>query len=165
MVEFVNISIKDIPSDNYYTSETIPCNRGHNSKRYKKDNSCVECRRLDKLKYRATEKAKEANRSHYKKNKDKILSNQKLWRYGISQNVYDKILLSQNYKCAICIKDLDFSNKSYVCIDHCHETKIVRGILCHNCNLGIGRFFDNILFLKNAIKYLERVKNDMAKST
>lgn len=29
---------------------------------------------------------------------------------------------------------------------------------CHNCNVGIGHFFDNIDILKNAIKYLEETK-------
>ena len=40
-------------------------------------------------------------------------------------------------------------------IDHCHNSGDVRGLLCSNCNLGIGNLKDNIKILKNAILYLE----------
>lgn len=41
-------------------------------------------------------------------------------------------------------------------VDHCHETGRVRGLLCMNCNTGLGRLGDNIAGLKRAIKYLKR---------
>ena len=40
-------------------------------------------------------------------------------------------------------------------IDHNHKTNKIRGILCGNCNMGLGHFKDNLDVLKNAIKYLE----------
>jgi hypothetical protein len=40
-------------------------------------------------------------------------------------------------------------------VDHDHITGKVRGLLCNDCNLGIGHFKDNIEKLKLAIKYLE----------
>jgi hypothetical protein len=42
-----------------------------------------------------------------------------------------------------------------LCIDHCHETNLVRGLLCHDCNKGLGNFKDNIIFLQIAIEYLK----------
>lgn len=46
-------------------------------------------------------------------------------------------------------------HKSKLVVDHCHDTGIVRGLLCHNCNRALGLFKDKIEVLKNAIKYLE----------
>jgi hypothetical protein len=39
-------------------------------------------------------------------------------------------------------------------VDHGHETGEVRGLLCSNCNLGLGYFKDNPKYLEGAIKYL-----------
>ena len=51
--------------------------------------------------------------------------------------------------CAICGKT------SQLVGDHCHKSGKPRGILCRNCNLAIGNFFDSVTYLKKAIKYLE----------
>lgn len=40
-------------------------------------------------------------------------------------------------------------------IDHCHQTGMIRGIICQECNMGLGRFQDNLAILKSAIRYLE----------
>ena len=60
-------------------------------------------------------------------------------------------------ECAICEKDLDadLDSRDHH-IDHCHETGVIRGVLCSNCNKGLGHFKDNIESLTNAIKYLKR---------
>lgn len=39
-------------------------------------------------------------------------------------------------------------------VDHNHKTGAVRGLLCNGCNMGLGRFEDNIEWLQNAIDYL-----------
>lgn len=50
--------------------------------------------------------------------------------------------------CEICGSDEDLR------IDHCHETGKFRGILCHQCNLNLGRVGDSIEMLKRMIAYL-----------
>lgn len=40
------------------------------------------------------------------------------------------------------------------CIDHDHKTGKVRGLLCDDCNIGIGRFYENPDYLANAAAYL-----------
>lgn len=73
--------------------------------------------------------------------------------FGISILEYNEMLKSQNYKCAIC--GIDRNNyKREFSIDHCHNTGKIRGLLCTNCNTGIGMFKDNITTLHSAIKYL-----------
>jgi len=41
-------------------------------------------------------------------------------------------------------------------IDHDHHTGLVRGFICHPCNLGIGYFKDNFAVMRRAVEYLER---------
>jgi hypothetical protein len=53
--------------------------------------------------------------------------------------------------CAICRQP---SVGQRLSIDHCHETGIVRGLLCSPCNLGLGSFRDSVERLESAIRYL-----------
>lgn len=70
--------------------------------------------------------------------------------FGISLNEYEEILGSQNGVCAICKQP----QEKTLCVDHCHKTGVVRGLLCDNCNNGLGRFGDNPEILISAIDYL-----------
>lgn len=70
--------------------------------------------------------------------------------YGISIEVFDEIVASQDGKCAICSKV-----PPVLVVDHCHLTGQVRGALCHRCNLGIGHLNDDLVLLRRAVSYLE----------
>jgi hypothetical protein len=74
--------------------------------------------------------------------------------YGIDLNEYHRMLLEQNGECKICGVTEPGLGRDYFCIDHCHTTGKVRGLLCNSCNVGIARFKDNCELLKNAINYL-----------
>ena len=65
-----------------------------------------------------------------------------------------KLIDEQNNKCWICRKE--FENDKCAYVDHCHQTKKIRGLLCHSCNSGLGYFKDNIENLKQAIEYLSK---------
>jgi hypothetical protein len=41
-------------------------------------------------------------------------------------------------------------------LDHCHETSEFRGWLCMNCNSGLGKFYDDVGILRNAIEYIQK---------
>jgi hypothetical protein len=79
--------------------------------------------------------------------------------YGLTPEEYNKLLETQNGVCAICGKEETYSNqwnKRRLAVDHCHETGIIRGLLCGRCNSGLGWFDDNLEYLKKAVLHLER---------
>lgn len=80
--------------------------------------------------------------------------------YGLSYQDFISILEIQNYKCKICNRGLEVSievrqlKADSAVVDHDHATGKVRGILCNECNRGLGYFHDNKESLMKAIKYL-----------
>lgn len=67
------------------------------------------------------------------------------------------MILEQDGKCAVCSDAPNPDgprNQRVLNIDHDHETGKVRALLCYNCNLGLGRFFDDPVRLEKAAAYL-----------
>jgi hypothetical protein len=71
--------------------------------------------------------------------------------YGMSLADYEALLARQNGACAIC-KQVFAQN---LCVDHCHVTGKVRGLLCHSCNVGLGHYKDDPRLTRAATAYLE----------
>jgi DNA-directed RNA polymerase subunit RPC12/RpoP len=88
--------------------------------------------------------------------------NRRLRRYGLSATEYETLIKSQNYSCAICKKP--FKDKERPAVDHCHNTNVVRGILCGRCNLGIGMFEHSVSVLLEAAHYLNKTPTTLATS-
>jgi hypothetical protein len=65
---------------------------------------------------------------------------------------YDKLLLSQNGRCAICKKP-PYTKKGLM-VDHCHRTGTIRGILCSRCNSALGLLDDDPALVEQALEYL-----------
>jgi hypothetical protein len=85
------------------------------------------------------------------------------YSYGIGEEDYNNLLLSQGNCCAICGSEDPKGRRSgrggganRMCVDHCHTTNKVRGLLCHACNRALGNFGDDISNLQRAIEYLQR---------
>lgn len=78
--------------------------------------------------------------------------------YGITPDQWEQMFDAQGRVCAICQSDEPIGRK-YWATDHDHETGSVRGILCSNCNLGIGYFADNHDKLIAAAMYLLQQSN------
>ena len=117
------------------------CGEEHiqNGREIQKNNSSMSCEN-----YKPHNKMFDCKR-------DRIINRQ----YGISLDDYNKMLESQNYKCAICSNEDEVEGRK-LAIDHCHTTGKVRGLLCGKCNRGLGLFYDNVQLLQNAISYLAR---------
>lgn len=106
------------------------------------------------------------HRDYLLQNQDEIKKKEKLWRernrdrrkiykrewqikqYGLTKKMIASMQQTQDNGCAICRQKTD------LVIDHDHQTKTVRGLLCNTCNIGLGHFYDNPLLLENAIRYL-----------
>jgi glycerol-3-phosphate dehydrogenase len=78
-------------------------------------------------------------------------------RYGLTTAEVELMKTIQSNKCCIC--KVDFDNIK-MCVDHCHTTGKVRGLLCDRCNTGLGAFKDDVNSLANAINYLKRGTNE-----
>lgn len=75
------------------------------------------------------------------------------YKYGITKDVYDSFYDEQHGCCAICgIHQSDL--KQSLSVDHDHRTGRIRGLLCCDCNFGLGRFKDDLDILKKAIMYI-----------
>lgn len=73
--------------------------------------------------------------------------------FGITLVQYKAVSKHQGGKCAVCKRPAtDFKNN--LAVDHCHETGLVRGLLCWKCNKLVGVSGDDARKLKNASIYL-----------
>lgn len=106
---------------------------------------CKDCRRRLESEY-----SKAYYKRHYAANKEARLRWQREYTYGITHEDFEAMVARQNGLCAICRQVLPLH------VDHCHETKAVRGLLCQLCNVGLGHFKDNPERLQRAASYLEQ---------
>jgi len=125
------------------------CKRNHEwgstgkSLRYLKDRTCLKCAEIHWRKQaRSRDWWSESTRSKEMER-----------NFGITLKEYENMLEQQNGRCAICDKP---PTTIRLAIDHCHESGAVRGLLCANCNRGLGYFKDEISFLEAAIAYLQK---------
>lgn len=113
---------------------------------------CKECnnKRTKKYLLENPEKSKRMGRNNKLKK-----------QYGLTIEDIETMLKNQNYKCAICGGEIFLfgSSKNLTAhVDHDHKTGKVRGLLCHECNTGLGKFRDNTNYLLSAISYLKKNK-------
>lgn len=128
--------------DNNYT-----CKKCRNNYQRKKYNEDLEL---------AREKVRKKRSKNIKRYRENVILNQK----GITREEYYKMFDDQKSLCAICNQPETRIGRtgqvSTLCVDHCHRTLKIRGLLCHDCNTGIGKFQDNIQLLERAIEYLKK---------
>lgn len=120
----------------------------------KKCSSCGEIKELSEFhrryKYSFEASCKVCRNNRNKGNKE---YNRKhlLQKYDLTVDEYKELHEMQNNRCLICKKEFE-----QLTVDHNHQTKSVRGLLCQKCNSGLGLFEDCIEFLESAILYLRR---------
>lgn len=119
---------------------------------------CCTCSAEIVREHRATPEGQKAHRAASKRwreeNRDRHADNHAKWLYGIEHGTYADMLAKQNGRCAICGTDEPGNGVRRFHIDHCHSSKKVRGLLCDQCNRGLGIFRDSVKLLSSAIDYL-----------
>jgi hypothetical protein len=75
--------------------------------------------------------------------------------HGITRNDYERMMEQQQGRCAICgSKESKKGKTDAFQVDHNHYSGNVRGLLCFECNIGLGKFKDSPEMLKRAAEYL-----------
>jgi hypothetical protein len=80
--------------------------------------------------------------------------------FGLTVGAKADLINQQGNQCPICLRTETEIIKTWkrrgaaMVVDHDHQSKKVRGILCHNCNQGLGQFRDDPEQLARAIAYL-----------
>lgn len=121
-----------------------------------KDGRAYKCKvclaAYDKARHIGDRKAKAMARAAAwgKKNKHKRRFIRLRHAYGITEREYNERYAAQNRRCQICL-----TPQEKLCVDHCHTTKSIRGLLCNHCNAAIGHMRDAPDRLRAAAIYLE----------
>jgi len=115
------------------------CNECFNKVRRSIYHNNVEHYRRKRREYAATDREKGQAKDRYLKR-----------TYGLTLSEYKEQCATQDNRCEIC--DIQCS----LVVDHDHDTGEVRGLLCNNCNTGIGLLKDEPEVLKKAIEYIRR---------
>ena len=84
--------------------------------------------------------------------KDGKAAYQRKLKYGITKEQYSAMVEEQEGKCKCCGKIPQ--QRGGLRVDHIHDTGIIRGLLCTQCNLGIGLLGDDLKGARNAVAYL-----------
>ncbi len=83
--------------------------------------------------------------------------NERLLRvYGITRAAYEQLLSNQGGSCAICGIRSPGKDRTMWCVDHDHDTGDVRGLLCGQCNAGIGNLRDDPIIIERAAQYVRK---------
>ncbi len=119
---------------------------------------CKECKDAQGRLYRKNNKEKVAaqKRAYFERTREKTRDYMYRRNYGIGLEEVNEILEKQNHQCAICGHSEPHERfvAATLVVDHCHENNKVRGLLCRDCNMGLGHFKDDSELLQKAANYL-----------
>ncbi len=81
--------------------------------------------------------------------------------YNLTLKDFAIMLESQDNVCKICKCEAHSARNAFrehLVVDHCHDTGEVRGLLCSQCNIGLGSFKDNLKLVAEAAEYLKETQ-------
>ena len=122
---------------------------------------CSKCGPMDlTLEGFCAERARNNRRSY---TPEQIRDKMYLDKFGITLEQYNEMREEQNYSCKICQRhESEFAVSMAVDHDHscCSERKrscgkCIRGLLCSNCNRGIGHLMEDIVIMERSIQYVK----------
>lgn len=140
-----------------------PCAKGHPGLRYVRSKHCVPCEQE-----RCRERRRVARRVDPQAERNRETARKMQVNFGLTMSAYQTLFDTQGGVCAICARALvsraDSTRelriagrgvpRNVACVDHDHSTGAVRGLLCVDCNVGLGNFRDDSRVLLKAAGYL-----------
>jgi hypothetical protein len=125
--------------------------------KWKKENRERVNKQVAQDKINNPEKYEKWRKDYYERNA-KDINTRAIARYhGLDVPTYEDMFEAQDNQCAICGKEETRKLKGTVmrlCVDHDHKTGKIRSLLCHDCNSGLGKFYDSADLLTKAAIYL-----------
>jgi len=142
-----------LPVDQFYP---------HRRMRSGLQSQCKKCSRrwhLDRPDY-----VRAKNKEYRRKNPTYARDYSRNARHGVTREQAGLIRFAQKGLCAGCLEPLA---KVKECLDHCHKTGQVRGLLCDHCNAALGRLKDSSATARRLADYLDKYESQklMNKST
>jgi len=155
---------------------SAPCRRCGSTERYK-EGDCAPCKRTAERARHARPEAKERRRARgvqadvlaraaarraSPENKARLRAirattegraRARAYIHGTTVATLQAMHDAQRGLCAICRDSIDFATAH---VDHDHATNEIRGLLCANCNRGLGHFRDSPLRLRAAAAYVDK---------
>ena len=104
------------------------------------------------------EEARKRANAWYKNHPDRARANQYRVKFGITLDQFTEMKTAQRGLCAICEQPETATRGGKVrelCVDHCHKTGKVRGLLCKSCNIALGEMRDSATRFRAAAIYLD----------
>jgi hypothetical protein len=152
------------PSNEFHRNKSTPDGISYHCKacssaryrRHYKVNSEAILERNRRWREENRESDLQAKRRRYQENREEASrrgrANRLRMNYGMTEADYEALLSTQGGTCAICRTPPTGGRRLHV--DHDHEDGAVRGLLCSNCNRGIGYLRDDVANLLAAANYL-----------
>ncbi len=173
--------------DTKYQSDHA-CPKGHVGLRLTVNGACVECTyERRRQRYHSSDAQKDAAREDARKRRRQDPAGMRISQsrsrlkttYGMTQEQYEDLFEKQDGCCAICEmlvtsrfdatqplwRGAGAPGNDLGRVDHCHSTNAVRGLLCSNCNIGLGKFQDDEKILLRAVRYLRASVTAQAQPT
>ena len=136
--------------------------------------SLKERNKIYQKRYRKSEKGKANGRRYRNSPKGKLNSREASIRhrlkrkYGLSLKDYKEMLKAQDGVCWICKKPETMKQQGRIkplAVDHCHDTGVVRKLLCSRCNRVVGFVNEDILMLESMIEYIKSWDKNIPKAS
>jgi hypothetical protein len=159
-------------AEHYFGLGMLICSECHLRKPFKdfsknktrKTGRTTICKRCANIKHKQSyEENRESRLEYVRTHREEAKNNGIKRKYGKDIKWFETQMLRQDGKCAICSKSITGaiskrgdSRRDTACVDHCHESNQVRGLLCGPCNIGLGCFLDDPVLLTSAINYLKK---------
>jgi hypothetical protein len=110
--------------------------------------------------------AQDAMKARVNAKNTKYKPHKSLLRKSRRESSRETLLLSliqmNQAKCPLCKKIMTEKGQHSMCLDHCHKTNKLRGLICKKCNIGLGMFDDNWRTIQRAALYMQTFESAKA---